>query len=225
MHPGSRRFSAFASTVAVASLGFNPLAVASDAPRQTTSAELRLVFVDLCDTAPGLRHGTLREIQGLLEPAGVQVKGETATPGEGELRGGVYMVLMPFDPSRPRTHPVGGVARRENGRQLTVWAFPPWVAGGLGLDLGQTSRWTHRQRQQFQRAMAVVVVHELAHALAGASHRPHGLMSPRLRREQLLDPKLVVDADLHAAFLAGVARLNAAANAQAETTQVAVSTR
>jgi hypothetical protein len=32
-------------------------------------------------------------------------------------------------------------------------------------------------------------------------------MSPQLRREQLLDPKLVVDADLHPALLAGVARL------------------
>jgi hypothetical protein len=114
---------------------------------------------------------------------------------------------MPFDPSRPRTQPVGGVARAENGRQLTVWAFPPWVAGGLGLDLGQASRWTVRQRLQFQRAMAVVVVHELAHALAGAGHRPHGLMSAQLRRERLVDPKLVVDADLRPAFLAGVARL------------------
>jgi len=206
MHPGSRRSSVFASILAVASLGL-PLPAAGDEPPTPTPAELRLVLADLCDTPPELRHGTLREIQGLLEPAGVRVTGKTAFPGESEPTGGVYVVLMPFDPSRTRTQPVGGVARRENGRQLTVWAFPPWVAGGLGLDLGQTSRWTFRQRVQFERAMAVVVVHEIAHALAGAAHRPDGLMSAQLRRERLLDPKLVVDTDLHPALVAGVARL------------------
>jgi hypothetical protein len=149
-------------------------------------------------------------------------------PAEDQASGGVYVVLMPFDPSRPRTQPVGGVARRENGRQLTVWAFPPWVAGGLGLDLGQASRWTARQRLQFQRAMAVVVVHELAHALAGAGHRPDGLMSARLGRAQLLDPRLVVDADLHPVFRAAVARLAAEAANAAENEalmQVAASVR
>lgn len=211
MHPGSRRSSLFVSFVAVASLGLDALAVASDEPRQTTSAELHLVFVDLRDTPPALRHGTLREIQGLLEPVGVRVTGRTAAAAESRDGGGVHVVWMPFDPSRPRTQPVGGVARTENGRQLTVWVFPPMVAGGLGLDLGQTSSWTHRHRQQFQRAMAVVIVHELAHALAGASHRPYGLMAAQLRREGLLDPKLVVDADLRDAFLAGLARLDAPA--------------
>jgi len=207
MHPGSRRFSVFAPTLAVASLALGRLPAAADEPLDPKPAELRLVFVDLCDTAPELRHGALREIQALLEPTGLKVTGRTAAPAKDRATGGAYVVFMPFDPSRPRTQPVGGVARRENGRQLTVWAFPPWVAGGLGLDLGQTSRWTHRHRQQFQRALAVVVVHELAHAIAGAAHRPEGLMSAQLRRERLLDPKLVVDADLFASFLVGVAGL------------------
>jgi hypothetical protein len=99
------------------------------------------------------------------------------------------------------------------------------VAGGLGLDLGQASRWTHRNRLQFQRAMAVVVVHELAHAIAGASHRPDGLMSARLGREQLLDPKLVLDADLHPAFRSGAAAIRAAADPQADVVQIATSAR
>ncbi len=210
MHPGSRRFFAFVSILAAASLAAG-LPVAADEPLDRTAVELPLVLVDLCDTAPELRHGTLREIQALLEPAGIRVTGRKAFPGEDQASGGVYVVLMPFDPSRPRMQPVGGVARRENGRQLTVWAFPPWVAGGLGLDLGQASRWTHRHRQHFHRAMAAVVVHELAHALAGAGHRPAGLMSAQLRREQLLDPKLVVDAELHPAFRAAVSRLAAEA--------------
>jgi len=212
MHPGSRPSSVFASILAAASLAAGLPSAAGEAPGPKAVA-LDLVFTDLCDTPPGLRHGTLRAIQGLLEPAGVTVTGQTAFPGEDEASGGVYVVLMPFDPSRPRTQPVGGVARRENGRQLTVWAFPPWVAGGLGLDLSDASRWTARQRLQFQRAMAVVVVHELAHVLAGASHRPVGLMSARLGREQLLDPRLSVDADLHPALVAGVSALPAAAEA------------
>lgn len=220
MHTGSRPSSVFASILAAAALAAGLPSAAEEAldPR---AVALDLVLTDLCDTPPELRHGTLREIQGLLEPVGMTVTGRTAFPAEDQASGGVYVVLMPFDPSRPRTQPVGGVARRENGRQLTVWAFPPMVAGGLGLDLGQTSRWTHRHRQQFQRAMAVVIVHELAHALAGASHRPQGLMSRQLRREGLLDPTLVVDADLQDAFRAGVARLDS----PAETVQAASSTR
>jgi len=206
MHPGSRRSSVFASILATAALAAS-LAAAAEEPPDPDAVALDLVFTDLCDTPPQLRHGTLREIQGLLEPAGVRVTGRTASPGKSAPTGGVYVVLMPFDPSRPRTQPVGGVARREKGRQLTVWAFPPWVAGGLGLDLGQASRWTFRQRVQFERAMAVVVVHELAHALAGAEHRPDGLMSARLGRQQLLDSKLIVDTDLHPTLMAGIARL------------------
>ena len=204
MHPGSRRSSVFASILATAALAASLAAAAEEPP---DAVALDLVFTDLCDTPPQLRHGTLREIQGLLEPAGVRVTGRTASPGKSAPTGGVYVVFMPFDPSRSRTHSVGGVARRENGRQLTVWAFPPWVAGGLGLGLGQASRWTFRQRVQFERAMAVVVVHELAHALAGAEHRPDGLMSARLGRQQLLDSKLIVDTDLHPTLMAGIARL------------------
>jgi hypothetical protein len=208
MHSWSRRSSVFASILAAASLAAG-LPSAAEEARDPNPVVLDLVFADLCDTPPELRHGMLRAIQSLLEPVGMTVKGRTAFAGQDRASGGVYVVLMPFDPSRPRTQAVGGVARRENGRQLTVWAFPLWVAGGLGLDLGQASRWTARQRLQFQRAMAVVVVHELAHALAGAGHRPDGLMCARLRREQLLDPHLAVDSTLRPALLAGVASVQA----------------
>jgi hypothetical protein len=189
------------------------------------AAVLDLSLIDLCDTRPELRHGTLRAIQDLLAPAGLTVRGRTSFPGEDQASGGVFVVLMRYDPSRLRTQPVGGVARNENGRQLTVWAFPPWVAGGLGLDLAQAPRWTARQRMQFQRAMAIVVVHELAHALAGAGHRPKGLMSARLGREQFVDSKLVMDADLHPAFLAGVAALRATVETQLDASRVITSAR
>jgi hypothetical protein len=196
---------------------------AAEAPPRPPPVELRLILVDFCNTPVELRQGIQREIRSLLEPVGLKLTNSTAQPGEDRPSDGAYVIFMPSDPGRPRTHPVGGVARRESGRQLSVWAFPPWVAGGLGLDLGQTSRWTCRHRQQFQRAMAVVVVHELAHALAGAQHRPKGLMSPQLRRETILDPLLVVDADLRPALLAGVARLHA--GPQEETVEVAASVR
>jgi len=206
MQLGTRRSSVFASILAAASLA-TICSAADAAPPAAVPAQLCLRFVDLCDTVPELRHETLREIQALLEPTGIRVAGREVFPGQTEASGGVYVILMPFDPSRPRSQPVGGAARRESGRQLTVWAFPPWVAGGLGLDLSKTPRWTDRQRREFARALAAVVVHELAHALAGAGHRPNGLMSARLGREQLLDPSLVVGMELHRAFVAGVAAL------------------
>ncbi len=222
MHPGSRRLSLYVSTMAASiAVAAAPAAAPAEEPPPPTPAELRLVFVDLCNAPPELRHGTLREIQALLEPLGMKVTGETARPAEDQASGGVFVILLPFDPNLPRTQVVGGVARREYERQLSVWVFPPRVAGSVGLDLQATSRWTHRHRQRFQRSMAVVVVHELAHALAGAKHRPEGFMSAQLGREQLLDPRLAVDADLHPAFLAGVARLNAADDPQTREEQLA----
>jgi hypothetical protein len=188
MHPGSRHLSAFASILAAGSLATGPSA-AADEPLDPTAVELRLVLVDLCDTAPELRHGALRGIRTLLEPVGIRVTSRTAFPGEDEASGGVYVVLMPFDPSRPRTQPVGGTARGESGRQLTVWAFPPMVAGGLGLDLAAAvTSGTPAVRA------ALAVVGSRARPQPGRLHRSDGLPSARLAR-QLLDSKLA-DADL-----------------------------
>ena len=185
--------------------------------------------MDLGATTVGQLEATTRHIQDLLAPAGVRVSGTTVAAGSGGPVDGVRVVLMAVDSRRPgSTHAVGGVAQRENGRQLTVWIFPPVVAGGLGLELARQPLWSAVQKLQFSRALAVVVLHELAHALVGAGHRPAGLMSPSLRRTRLLDPRLVVDADLHPAFRAAVARLEAeAADAAREEalTRVAASSR
>jgi hypothetical protein len=212
MRAGSQRLSTLASTLVLVSLA-DGRPVRAAVPLDAENVELRLTFFDPCHTVPGLGPGTLREIQRLLRPAGVRVTGSNVAAVPDANRG-VFVVLLPFDPSRRRTQPIGGVARSENGRQLTVWAFPPWVAAGLGLDLERLARWSDRDHQQFEKALAVVVVHELGHALAQARHRRHGIMSTRLCREQLIDPKLVLDEELHAALRAGVVALGGTPSAR-----------
>jgi hypothetical protein len=207
MRARSRRLAVVASCAAVTTLCVGR-ATRADDPLDLGGVELHLTFFDPCHTVTDLGPGTLREIQRLLGPAGVAVTGRSATAGRATAGGGVHVVLLPFDPSRPRTQVVGGVARPAYDRQLTVWAFPPRVAGGLGLDLGWMARWSDRDHQEFEKALAVVVVHELGHALAGAGHRRRGVMSTRLRREQLLDSKLAIDEDLLPAFRAGAAALD-----------------
>ena len=207
MRPGQGRLG---TLVAIA--GFASLAVGSGQAMcgeiGAASRVLRLVLFDPCGTAPGLHEGTLLEVRKLLAPTGLGVEHLVAEPGHTDAPGSVYIVLLPRDPSRPRGYSPAGGCRREAGRQPTVWTFPPVVAGGLGFEHGRLACWTDRQRREFQRALALVVVHELAHLLAGALHRKDGLMAPQLDR-QLRDPMVAVDPDLGPAFLAGAARLDA----------------
>ena len=131
-----------------------------------------------------------------------------SAPGtDGEV-GGVRVVLMRSNPNRARRGaPAGGAVRLEPGRQLTAWIFPAEIAGALGLAFERRPLWDVPSRQRLQRALAVVVAHELAHALAGAGHSRAGLMAPQMRPRQMLDPGLAFDADLGPAFLAGLAKL------------------
>jgi hypothetical protein len=55
-------------------------------------------------------------------------------------------------------------------------------------------------------------------------HREEGLMSPRLRRAQLLDPRLALDADLHSAFLAGLDGLGESETRQAGLAEAGLAT-
>jgi len=150
--------SVVAGSVLVVTLASSALPASADEPIRTTPVELRLVLVDLTGMAPSLPLGALDEIQALLKPADVRVRGEIALPREDKPSGGAYVVFLPFDPSRGRAQPTGGVARAGQEGQLTVWAFPPKVAGVVGLDLDRFARWTNRNRQDFHRALAVVVV-------------------------------------------------------------------
>jgi hypothetical protein len=183
---------------------------AAGEPRET----LHLVLVDLSGMPPALARGALDEVAELLRPLALRVTSEISPPRERSGRRAVQVTLLPLDRSRDRAHAAGGVALPAYDGTHTVWAFPPKLARTLGVELGRFARWTNRQRQEFHRALAVVIVHELAHALAGASHQPAGLMSARLPRRDLLESRLALDPGLHAALRAGVRRL---APAQAAT--------
>ena len=225
MRPGRRPVFVSVSTLA-ASLAVNVAAGPADELPPPAAVELRLVWVDLCEMPRWVLDDTTRNIEDLLAPAGIQLSTGRATAGQAGAIEGVMVVLMASDPGRRAdARPIGGVARVESGRQLTVWAFPPAVAGGLDLELARQPRWTPVQRLQFARSLAIVVLHELGHALAGAKHRRGGFMSARLDRPLLLDRRITIDADLHAALRQGVAKVPRAAEVGKETGRTADSTR
>ena len=118
------------------------------------------------------------------------------------------MVLLPFDKSRGSAQTTGGVARKEYGGTLTVWAFPPKVAKTLGVNFADFGRWTNRDRQEFHRALAS---RDRPRARPRACGRDSPTARPDARRSSapdLLDPGLVFDPDLYQAFREGVARLS-----------------
>jgi len=206
MQTPARRGRVFTRSIATTLLTLNGLSVQAKEVNGLAPIELRLVFVNLANMNPSLQRGALWEVTSLLAPVGVRVRAETASPGEQRESGGVFVVFLAFNRTDGPEDATGGAAQSGQNDQLTVLAFPPKVAKVLGLDIARFGLWTERDRHDFHRALAVLIVHELVHALAGAKHRPHGLMSLQLRRTDLLDRSLVVDEDVHEAFRVGVSR-------------------
>ena len=198
------------ATALAASLGLTRPA-AGEWPVPQTAVEMTVVWVDLCETPAGLREATARHIQDVLRPAAIRVSSRNVVAGWGGPIEGVMVVLMGSTQPRGPGHSAGGAAGRRAATQPTVWVFPRAVAGGLGLDLARSTRWTALERYEFGRALAMVVLHELAHTLVGVGHRRQGFLSDGLRRSDLVDPHLTVDPDLLSAFREAVADPEAAA--------------
>ena len=213
MHPTFRRLCVDVSGLGVAALVLHSPCIAEEEPPRPSGPELRLVWVDLAKVGTATTEDATLAVRDILAPAGLHVSGRTTAPGSSAPVEGARVVLTDFAPNQPVAgRLVGGEARREGSRQPTVWIFPRAVAAALGLDLARRHTWPPVSELLFERALAAVVVHELAHALAGASHRPTGLMSPKLSRAGLLNPRLTLEADIRPAFLEGLARLQAGAS-------------
>ncbi len=218
MNPGFRRFPVSASMLAAASIALGPPATAADEPLVPAPAELRLVWTDLCGTGPLTVQGATRELQALLGPLGIRLVSESSDSGRSRETRGLRLVLMPSNPNRLRRGaPAAGATLVRREQVNAAWVFPGAVAVALGLDIRDLNGWDLRTRLQFHRALAVVVAHELGHALAGAAHSQQGLMVPCLGRDEMLDRSLTVSPALGPALLAGVARLAGVATASEPT--------
>jgi hypothetical protein len=197
----------------------DPVPSAYSGDLASSATELRLAWVDLCRLPPALRQAAEREVRTLLEPVGIRLVARSVAPGLDEPTGGVLVVLLPSDPAHGRNgYRSAGAARREAEHRGTVWVFPPNVARALGLRWEREPIWNPAERRLFARGLGAVVVHELAHVFASAPHRKTGMMSDQLRAQWVGDPRLAVDADLHAAFRDGVAALEGLAPPPGERT-------
>jgi hypothetical protein len=167
--------------------------------------------VDLAGISSALTDAATLRVRDLLAPAGVGVFGSRAAPGIGGPWRGFRIVLM-----GTRSSLVAGAVNKVTGReveQLTAWVYPAAIAAELSLDLTRARFWTIVDRREFCRALAVVVVHELAHGLVKSGHVPGGLMAARLGRRQLLDPGLGIDPDLGPSLRSAATAFEAAGRA------------
>jgi hypothetical protein len=171
--------------------------------------DLELVWVDAGRTGVGAVEGASRELRALLGESSVRLTSTIASPAEMRFVGGAWVrvVLLSGAPkgvSGPG--PVMGFTRDPADGPLTIWIVPAAVAANVGLHLDGAASWNLVARRRFDRAVACVVAHELAHCLGHAGHS-RGLMAPRLARRELLHAPLALSSGVRRHLLAGLGRL------------------
>jgi hypothetical protein len=176
---------------------------------QGAPPHLNLVWVDAGRTGVRTVQGATRELQALLGRSFVRVSSTIASAAESHPAGGgwVRCVLLPGAPRAVRRGWIMGFTDRTPDCQPTLWIAQAAVAASVGLRLEDMASWDHRARRCFDRAVAVVVVHELGHLLGGAAHSS-GLMAPRLGQRDLLDARLSLRPEVRWHLVAGLARLS-----------------
>ena len=178
---------------------------ASPEPALSAPPRLRLVWIDVLDSAPYAFQSAARETSAILADAGVQAAwtlGSAATvTSEDELK----IVLLPETTNGARlpAHVMGGTRR---GRQShTTWVYLSNVLWALGLQGKGGLALSVQEQAQVARALGRVVAHEIVHAVAPeVPHSAHGLMAGKLGRAYLLQASAALAPAEQAAFRAGL---------------------
>lgn len=157
------------------------LGASASAAADSPGPSLELVWVDLAGLGPPLVAGTCAAAEQLVAPVGLRLSSRCAPAGSGFVPGHAVVILMERNPNPGHSgRPVAGAVQAGAGRLPAVWVFPRVVAHGLGLDPAHARGWTSWQRVDFARALAAVVLHELAHLMCDAEHAAGGLMAQAL---------------------------------------------
>jgi hypothetical protein len=167
---------------------------------------LRVVWIDVLDSAPFAFPNATREASAILASAGVETEwthGEASTVTDGDE---LKVVLM-GGPARGAHLPerVMGGARR-GAQSQTAWIYLSNVIWALGLQDRGSRGYSAREQEEIARALGRVVAHELVHAVApDIPHSRTGLMADTMGRSLLLQRTLSLAPAEQAALRAGVA--------------------
>jgi len=171
-----------------------------------TPAVLRLVWSDRAGKATAVRPAVLHELRAELRAAGVNLR---TTIWDGHDRAAdpdEIHVIVDDVPPPPLGRDTMGAVQTTPGRLRSVHVFVGVIERVLGLDVEGTATRPPSVARDLSRAIARVILHELVHEGAGATHQPDGLMAARLDRRLLAAPTLTLDADLRAALRSAATR-------------------
>ena len=166
---------------------------------------LRLVWIDVLDSAPFAFRYASREASAILADAGVATTwtlGDASTvTGEDELK----IVLMPgaANGARLPAHVMGGTPR--GARSHTTWVYLSNVLWALGVADRAVRSLAPSDEATVARALGRVVAHEIVHAVAPeVPHSRSGLMADRMGRGFMLLAHVGLAPAQQAALRAGV---------------------
>ena len=166
---------------------------------------LRLVWIDVLDSAPFAFRGAVREASAILAGAGVETAwtlGDVSTVTTGEELKIVLMAGAANGAHLP-DHVMGGT--RRGAQSHTTWVYLSNVLWALGLKDKGVHRLSIQEEEQVARALGRVVAHEIVHAVAPhLPHSAHGLMAEKLGRAYLIQPVAALTAAEQTAFRAAL---------------------
>jgi hypothetical protein len=166
---------------------------------------LRLVWIDVLDSAPFAFQGAARETSAILTAAGVETAwtlGDVSTVTTGdELK--IVLMAGATNGAHLPAHVMGGT--RRGAQSHTTWVYLSNVLWALGLHDKGARRLSIQEEEHLARALGRVVAHEIVHAVApDLPHSPHGLMAGSLGRAFLLQPRAALAPAERAAFRAAL---------------------
>ena len=173
---------------------------------------LRLVWIDVLDSAPYAFKGAAREASAILADAGVVATwtlGDSSTMTTAdELK--VVLMAGVANGARLPEHVMGGT--RGGSQSHTTWIYLSNVLWALGLKPEPTRRLSRQEEEQVARALGRVVAHEVVHAVVpDLVHSPGGLMAEKLGREFLIQARAFLGPAEQKALRVGLERFAAAA--------------
>ena len=184
---------------------------ASRPPARTAAPRLRLVWIDVLDSAPYAFEGAARETSAILADAGVVAAwtlGDSSTvTAADELK--VVLMAGVANGARLPEHVMGGT--RGGGQSHTTWIYLSNVLWALGLKEEPTRRLSLQEEEQVARALGRVVAHEVVHAVVpDLVHSHGGLMAEKLGRAFLVQARAFLGPAEQKALRAGAERYAAA---------------
>lgn len=171
----------------------------------TPAPRLRLVWIDVLDSAPFAFRSAARETSAILADAGVETAwtlGDASTvTSSDELK--IVLMAGTTNGAHLPEHVMGGT--RRGAQSHTTWVYLSNVLWALGLKEKGVHRLTVQEEEQVARALGRVVAHEIVHAVApDLPHSAHGLMAGKLGRAYLLQPFAALSRAEQTAFRAAL---------------------